>query len=233
MSNSGGANPGDQKFIQAVNRATAWMESAFEGASVPQPKVTVIMANGNDPLMIVNNENGRNVPSGTCIDNTEGLFRALTLDQSKPNNEEDAETLCREEDYSENINFFLLSQDGQLGVSKGVSYRCSFNENKRVTTTEEGVTTTPLDKNQMHLLTYHLSFCVGTAQCVTRLPAVLFYPKKFADLALSWIPGLEGEKAGGFIDPVDNEETPRIYRFKNGCPHLVDGDGHFFTHFLA
>lgn len=119
-------------------------------------------------------QNGRrmdlNVPSGTCLDHTIIDFKdSLRIStESVPRGEisPDNLVLISDSNSSTGFDFLLTPQGGLKGTSKPVYYRTVYNENA-VWKPISGVST-PLDKDKLENLVYHMSFQYGSATKVSK-----------------------------------------------------------------
>lgn len=81
--------------------------------------------------------------------------------------------------------FLLTAQGGLKGTSKPVLYRTLSNENENHRPSNEAAT--PLTREKLERLIYHMSFQYTTATKAVRLPPVIGYSKKSADIMMMYI----------------------------------------------
>ena len=85
-----------------------------------------------------------------------------------------------------NASSFLLTAHGGLkGTSKPVLYRTLLNENEYHRPSNQAAT--PLTREKLERLVYHMSFQYTTATKAVRLPPVIGYSKKSADIMMMYI----------------------------------------------
>lgn len=77
----------------------------------------------------------------------------------------------------------MTAHGGLKGTSKPVLYRTLLNENERPSDEDE----TPLTQENLEHLIYHMSFQYTTATKAVRLPPVIGYSKKSADIMMMYI----------------------------------------------
>ena len=81
--------------------------------------------------------------------------------------------------------FLLTAQGGLKGTSKPVLYRTLLNENEYHRPSNQAAT--PLTREKLERLVYHMSFQYTTATKAVRLPPVIGYSKKSADIMMMYI----------------------------------------------
>ena len=81
--------------------------------------------------------------------------------------------------------FLLTAQGGLKGTSKPVLYRTLLNENEYHRPSNQAAT--PLTREKLERLVYHMSFQYTTATKAVRLPPVIRYSKKSADIMMMYI----------------------------------------------
>lgn len=119
-----------------------------------QHRVRVVPATPND------NPRDKNVPSGTCVDNT-----IMDANNSIPKSTPESNPPKRLRRFDEpagdcnGCDFLLTAQGGLKGTSKPIYYRVLLNENAEIGC--QGATA--LNKKKLELATYHMSFQYSTA----------------------------------------------------------------------
>ena len=112
----------------------------------------------------------KNVLSGTCLDHTIIDFKdSLRIStESVPRGEMTPNNLILISDSKSctGFDFFLTPQGGLKGTSKPVYYRTLYNENAVWKPTNGN--STPLDKDKLENLVYHMSFQYGSATKVSK-----------------------------------------------------------------
>ena len=133
-----------------------------------------------------------NVFSGTCVDDTIVNFKS-SLTITDDNITHPSLQLFSDVDDS-GRSFVLTAQGGLKGTSKPIIYTWLENENLRYFN-ESG--TTPLEKEKLEWLTYHMSYQYSTATKAVRNIPVVYYSKRLADMGLGYLNFLRGRKSNG------------------------------------
>jgi Piwi domain len=107
---------------------------------------------------------------------------------------------------------------GLKGTSKSVLYRCIWNENLIFQTGDQA---TPLTSEKLQHLTYWQSFQYATATKAPRLPAVLQYASRLANVAIGFSGYLFMERPSNrFRVPADEDG---LFRQENGDSRVMPG----------
>jgi hypothetical protein len=117
--------------------------------------------------------------------------------------------------------FTLLLFSGLKGTSKSVLYRCIWNENLLFRPNGEA---DPLTMTHLQHLTYWQSFQYATASKAPRLPAVLQYASRLANVTIGFMPYLfirEHNRDKRFIDHHVDGDDNTMYRQANGDTRVM------------
>lgn len=106
---------------------------------------------------------------------------------------------------------------GLKGTSKSVVYRCVWNENLVFCPSSSG-RASPLTKENLQLMTYWMGFQYATTTKAPRLPAVLQYSMRLANLSIGFGDYLVERTPGRFALAPDEHD---VYRKANGDARLM------------
>ena len=142
---------------------------AGNGCIFCTPPITFIAAQKDHNIRIVPSQKSGdsrkidNVPSGTVVDTIVTSFRnGLKLStEAATEAGKEARLRCFEDANDDGFDFLLVAQGGLKGTSKPMYYRVLLNENA-VWKPEGGKDTSPLTKEALQTMTYHMAFqCKG------------------------------------------------------------------------
>jgi hypothetical protein len=124
----------------------------------------VCMTRNNIKMVPSDGVGSENVWSGTCLDEVIMDVQNLTVTPSKIN-PSSANHIIYTEPQGKGYDFILVAHGGRMGTSKTVHYRCILNEN--AVWRPSSPKATPLQKSDLELLTYQMSFQYSTASKVS------------------------------------------------------------------
>jgi len=182
-----------------------------------QHRVRVVPANPPDP-----GERDKNVPSGTCVDNTiMDANNSIPKSTSESNLSQNLQRFDEPAGDCNGCDFLLTAQGGLKGTSKPIYYRVLLNENAEF----GGPGATALSKTKLELATYHMSFQYSTATKAVRAVPVVFYSAKLAKMVMGYINYLRGKKGDDSpsvemkeLADVDESEEKFLARDRDGAP---------------
>lgn len=129
------------------------------------PPITFVLSFTHNKVKIVPADTSlQNVHSGTCIDDIIMDFQHLKVTPPKPEELTSNLDVIYTEPDGKGYDFILVAHGGRMGTSKTVHYRCLLNENVIHKKTND---TTPLTKESLEVLTYHMSYQYSTASKVS------------------------------------------------------------------
>jgi len=202
-------------------------EACISGCAFCCPQITFVVCMTQHRVRVVpaapnSNPRDKNVPSGTCVDNT-----IMDANNNIPKSTPESNLPKRLRKFDEpagdcnGCDFLLTAQGGLKGTSKPIYYRVLLNENAEIGC--EGATA--LNKKKLELATYHMSFQYSTATKAVRAVPVVFYSSKLAKQFMGYINILRGRKGD---DPpevemkeladVDESEEKFLPRDRDGAP---------------
>ena len=132
------------------------------------PPITFLVCMTRNKVKIVPaTDNGmKNVFSGTCLDEIIMDFQTLKVTPPKQNDIDSSNLIYTEPD-GKGYDFILVAHGGRMGTSKTVHYRCILNENAVWRPASNAAS--PLTKQTLEMLTYHMSFQYSTASKVSKM----------------------------------------------------------------
>jgi len=206
----------DPKF-QCLNSKCA------NGCVYCTPPITAIICQTQHQIRIVPDDHEQscnNVPSGTVVDqeilSTRNWQKLATKDIPKDVIQGVDDRILMNS-YDDGFDFVLVSHGGLKGTSKPVYYRVLWNENAVWGVNE---TSTPLTRDALELMTYHMSFQYTTATKSVRTVPVVYYSARLASRLMGYINWLRGrrENAEPLIAavPLDDKEGLPIRRNRDG-----------------
>ena len=135
----------------------------------------------------------RNVVSGTCVDHTinafwdsQGLAIVCPSEDEQMMSQQPASPVQLFEMVSPNggYDFLLTAHGGIKGTSKPIFYRVILNEN---VVWKPDAHVSPLTKEIIQEMTYHMSYQYATATKAVRMVPVVYYSNKLANVAVGYI----------------------------------------------
>ena len=154
------------------------------------PAITYIVAQTDHSTRIVpSNEGlyGKNVPNGSVVTSND-IIGTKKVDFFSGNLIDRDDQMAKEQSSDENNqdgwSFLLVANPGLKGTSKGVLYHCIVNENASYK--PKSVYSSYLYPGLLHEITYQMSLQYGTATVAPRLPHVLLYPSRAANVAMGY-----------------------------------------------
>jgi len=198
------------------------IRNAFNELSGSIPLITFAVCMTQHRVRVVPAEQrggkDRNVPSGTCVDNTiMDINNRIKPDDDPKFKTEGLQKFNVSAD--EGYDFLLTAQGGLKGTSKPIYYRVILNENA-----EYGrPNTTPLTKDRLELATYQMSFQYSTATKAVRAVPVVFYSARLAKVVMGYINYLRGMKGNddAVVDMIELDDVPESE--KEHLPKARDG----------
>jgi len=145
----------------------------------------------------------RNVVSGTCVDHTinafwdsQGLAIVCPSEDEQMMSQQPTSPVQLFEMVSPNggYDFLLTAHGGIKGTSKPIFYRVILNEN---VVWKPDAHVSPLTKEIIQEMTYHMSYQYATATKAVRMVPVVYYSNKLANVAVGYIGYLTGQREIG------------------------------------
>lgn len=177
-------------------------ECQGSGCTFCTPIITYIVALSQHNIRVVpetyipHGKNGgpRNVLSGTCVDHTINAFwdsKGLAIkipseaERTVINQLRSDLTLFEiESTYTQGFDFLLTAHGGLKGTSKPICYRVVLNENL---VWKNASHVTPLTRDTLQEMTYHMSYQYATATKCVRMVPVVYYSQRLANIASGYI----------------------------------------------
>jgi eukaryotic translation initiation factor 2C len=176
-------------------------ECEGKGCAFCTPIITYIVALSQHNIRMVPKNfiphgkqgNPRNVLSGTCVDNTINTYWDDNGFAVEPAGEKErilsqnvTSPVQLFEDVKGGFDFLLTAHGGLKGTSKPIFYRVVLNENVVWRPSAENEVT-PLTKDELQLITYHMSYQYATATKAVRMVPVIYYSHRLANVAVGYV----------------------------------------------
>jgi len=165
------------------------------GSVLNCPPITfvVCMTRNNIKMVPARDDGKKNVWSGTVLDNVIMDMPNLKIKETeKVEKPESNDHYIYSEPDGKGYDFILVAHGGRMGTSKTVHYRTILNEN--AVWRPNNPNAKPLTKQDLELLTFHMSFQYSTASKAVRIVPVVHYSSRLANMAMSYINYLRGTK---------------------------------------
>jgi len=184
------------------------------------PLITVVVCQTQHNIKIVpiDDHDGNNVPSGTIVDKKvidyKNSLKKATRDVSRFNPGFLEDRFPVENVIDDGFDFFMTSQGGLKGTSKPIYYRIILNENA-VWLPQPPPVSSPLTRETLELITYHMAFQYGTATKAVRSLPVLKYSSRLAEMGLNYFSTLRNDHKVVPV-PLDGKSKDNQRKLRDG-----------------
>lgn len=165
--------------------------------------ITFVVCQTRNNIKIVpdNGEPGENVYSGTVVDRMIVDFNTLEVTQGESRGDF-SDQLIYTEPNGDGFDFVMVAHGGGKGTSKTVHYRIILNENA----CWYDSSSSPLTKERLQLLTYHMSYQYSTSAKAIRIVPVVHYSSRLSNIYSKYHKYINPHKKNGDVRRLVNED---------------------------